>query len=139
MPLAQGSVTPMPLPFKWTPHISLIELAVSSPTCLSFPLITLRARHSWLRARLGYRPLMAPVTILQANLATICFSSALYGIFFVLTVTSLAVTVRRHNVESAGAIPTSAAVKPKFRFTGPWHSPLFIATLILLLVISAVR
>ncbi|RPD64208.1 hypothetical protein L226DRAFT_569675 [Lentinus tigrinus ALCF2SS1-7] len=80
---------------------------------------------------------MAPVTVLQANLATICFSSALYGVFFVLTVTSLAITIRRHKEESIGAVPTSAAKKPKFRFVGPWGSPLFVATIVLLLVISA--
>ncbi|TFK90161.1 hypothetical protein K466DRAFT_597204 [Polyporus arcularius HHB13444] len=80
---------------------------------------------------------MAPVTVLQANLATICFSSALYGIFFVLAVTSLAITVRRHREESAVHAPTSATLKSRFRFAGPWTSPLFIATIILLLVISA--
>ncbi|KAI0708820.1 hypothetical protein C8T65DRAFT_727489 [Cerioporus squamosus] len=81
---------------------------------------------------------MTPVTVLQANLATICFSSALYGIFFVLTVTSLAITIRRHkDLGSAAHIPTSAARKSRFRFAGPWTSPLFIATTILLLVISA--
>ncbi len=103
-----------------------------------FALPSVRAEHPPAHTRVVPPP-MAPVTVLQANLATICFSSALYGIFFVLAVTSLAITVRRHREESAVHAPTSATLKSRFRFAGPWTSPLFIATIILLLVISAVR
>ena len=78
---------------------------------------------------------MAPVTILQANLATICFSSALYGVFLVLAGTSLAVSIRRHKEDSTGAVSNPRSL---IRSAGPWSSPLFLATIILLLVISAV-
>ncbi|KAH9938802.1 uncharacterized protein BXZ73DRAFT_99863 [Epithele typhae] len=68
------------------------------------------------------------LSIITVNLALVCVESALYGVFFVLAVTSLAVLVVRHGQDSAGAALSLRATL---------RSPLFLATVILLMTVSA--
>lgn len=73
------------------------------------------------------------LSVLDVALALTCVESALYGIFFVLAVTSLGVLVVRHGKDTGGRKPSL------FSFPGVLRSPLFIATVMLLLTVSAVR
>lgn len=72
-----------------------------------------------------------PLSIVTVSLALVCVESALYGIFFVLAITSLAVLIVRHGKDASSvtrALSVGSTVK----------SPLFIATVVLLMTVSAV-
>ena len=75
-------------------------------------------------------PSMA-LSIIAVSLALVCVESALYGIFFVLAVTSLAVLLARYG-KDAGPVAKS------FSFSSTVKSPLFVATVVLLMTVSAV-
>ena len=74
-------------------------------------------------------PFLIPEGLLQeANLASIVVQSALYGIFFVLSILALALLYLRQER------------KQQFRpARGIWTNPLFIASIALLLIVTAVR
>ncbi|KAI0357205.1 hypothetical protein OH77DRAFT_141975 [Trametes cingulata] len=71
------------------------------------------------------------LSAIGVNLALTCVESAFYGIFFVLAVTSLAVLVVRHSNSSSSpnGLPSSSE--------RIWRSPLFVATVLLLMTVSA--
>ena len=71
------------------------------------------------------------LSIVNVSLALVCVESVLYGIFFVLAITSLAVLVVRHG-KDAGSVTRSLSVSSTLK------SPLFIATVVLLMTVSAV-
>ena len=67
-------------------------------------------------------------SIQEVNLASIVVQSALYGIFFVLSILALALLYLRQER------------KQQFRpARGIWTNPLFIASVALLLIVTAVR
>ncbi|KAI0769075.1 hypothetical protein BD413DRAFT_493603 [Trametes elegans] len=70
---------------------------------------------------------MAPISILASNLGTVCVESALWGVFFVLSITSLVLLVRRHQENSAPGCVSKTFLK----------SPLFIASVVLLCTVTA--
>ena len=76
-------------------------------------------------------PHMAPITVLHANLALTCVGSVLYGIFFVLTVTSLVVLVARRSKNPNG---TSSFNVGRTLLS----SPLVIGTLLLFITVGGV-
>ncbi|KAH9850459.1 hypothetical protein C2E23DRAFT_311580 [Lenzites betulinus] len=67
------------------------------------------------------------LSAINVNLALTCVESALFGIFFVLAVTSLAVLVVRHSNDRA-ASPSSERI---------WASPLFVGTILLLMTVTS--
>ncbi|KAI0327852.1 hypothetical protein GY45DRAFT_1256114 [Cubamyces sp. BRFM 1775] len=72
------------------------------------------------------------LSAIGVNLALACVESAFYGIFFVLATTSLAVLVGRHsNRSSSHNGPPAPSSKPL------WRSPLLIATVMLLMTVTA--
>ena len=71
------------------------------------------------------------LSIVNVSLALVCVESVLYGIFFVLAITSLAVLVVRQG-KDAGSVTRSLSVSSTLK------SPLFIATVVLLMTVSAV-
>ncbi|KAI0739874.1 hypothetical protein C8Q80DRAFT_200854 [Daedaleopsis nitida] len=77
-------------------------------------------------------PLVVAVSVLNVALALTCVESALFGTFLVLTVSSLCVLVVRHGKENSARSTSSALV-----FMRVARSPLFIATVVLLLTITA--
>ncbi|RDX48183.1 hypothetical protein OH76DRAFT_680989 [Lentinus brumalis] len=79
----------------------------------------------------------ALVALVEVNLATVCVQSALYGVFFVLAVTSLVVLIARHKREHAPSQLPTGTSQSQVVLLGLWKSPLFIATVILLLTITA--
>ncbi|KAI0362930.1 hypothetical protein BV20DRAFT_959328 [Pilatotrama ljubarskyi] len=72
--------------------------------------------------------MLSPIGV---NLALTCVESAFYGIFFVLAVTSLAVLVVRYSNSSSSPNGHPASSERI------WRSPLFVATILLLMTVSA--
>ncbi|EJF59453.1 hypothetical protein DICSQDRAFT_156292 [Dichomitus squalens LYAD-421 SS1] len=72
---------------------------------------------------------MAVVSVLRVNLALTCVESALFGIFFVLAITSLAVLIARH-----GRPPLTTS--PSLSFGHALRSPLLLGTILLLITVS---
>ena len=72
------------------------------------------------------------LSVLDVALALTCVESALYGIFFVLALTSFGVLVVRHGKDANGVKAARVLTR------GVFHSPLLIATLTLLLTVTAV-
>ncbi|KAI9068558.1 hypothetical protein FKP32DRAFT_1561435 [Trametes sanguinea] len=74
--------------------------------------------------------MLSPIAV---NLALTCLESTFYGIFLVLATTSFAVLVGRHSNRSSnpGGIPSPSASK------NVWTSPLFLATAMLLMTVTA--
>ncbi|KAH9896050.1 hypothetical protein C8Q73DRAFT_665064 [Cubamyces lactineus] len=72
------------------------------------------------------------LSAIGVNLALACVESAFYGIFFVLATTSLAVLVGRHSKRSSSLGGPSAPSSKPF-----WRSPLLIATVMLLMTVTA--
>ncbi|KAI0631823.1 hypothetical protein C8Q77DRAFT_1228829 [Trametes polyzona] len=66
------------------------------------------------------------------NLALACIESLLYGMFFVLAMTSLAVLVGRHTNRSSTYSGRSCAGADRI-----WTSPLFVATMFLLATVTS--
>ncbi|KAI0708821.1 hypothetical protein C8T65DRAFT_206308 [Cerioporus squamosus] len=79
----------------------------------------------------------ALVALVEVNLATVCVQSALYGVFFVLAVTALVVLIARHKRENASSQFATGTSQAQVVLLGLWKSPLFIATVILLLTVTA--
>ena len=75
------------------------------------------------------------LSIVPVSLALVCVESALYGIFFVLAVTSLAVLLVRPRHDAASP-PAPGSAGPSLR--NALRSPLFLATCLLLMTVSAV-
>ncbi|KAI0641675.1 hypothetical protein C8Q79DRAFT_918868 [Trametes meyenii] len=72
------------------------------------------------------------LSAIGVNLALTCIESMLFGIFFVLAATSLAVLVVRHS-NNAGSVNVHAPLSSE----RIWKSPLFVTTLLLLMTVSA--
>ncbi|KAI0660066.1 hypothetical protein C8Q70DRAFT_1044615 [Cubamyces menziesii] len=72
------------------------------------------------------------LSAIGVNLALACVESAFYGIFFVLATTSLAVLVGRHSNRSSSLNGSSAPSSKPI-----WRSPLLIATVMLLMTVTA--
>ncbi|KAI0764237.1 hypothetical protein BD413DRAFT_482919 [Trametes elegans] len=70
------------------------------------------------------------MSAIGVNLALACIESVLFGIFFVLAMTSLAVLVGRHGNRSSSLSGRSCLSERV------WASPLFIATVILLMTVT---
>ncbi|KAI0641673.1 hypothetical protein C8Q79DRAFT_1030360 [Trametes meyenii] len=79
-------------------------------------------------SRLMPRSLMNPIGV---NIAEACIESVLFGIFFVLAMTSLAVLVGRNSNRSS-SISARSCLSERI-----WTSPLFIATIILLMSVTS--
>ncbi|KAI0357204.1 hypothetical protein OH77DRAFT_1399616 [Trametes cingulata] len=71
------------------------------------------------------------MSAIGVNLALACIESLLYGMFFVLAMTSLAVLVGRHTNRSSSYSGRS------FTSDRIWTSPLFIATMFLLMTVTS--
>ncbi|KAI0372527.1 hypothetical protein BV20DRAFT_939651 [Pilatotrama ljubarskyi] len=71
------------------------------------------------------------MSAIGVNLALACIESLLYGIFFVLAMTSLAVLVGRHTNRSSSFSGRSYSSERL------WTSPLFIATMCLLMTVTS--
>ncbi len=74
---------------------------------------------------------MAPSTVVHVNLALTCVESALYGIFFVLAITSLGVLVARRRKTPNGSSSLSAG-------GALLRSPLVVGTLLLFITVGGV-
>ncbi|KAI0820900.1 hypothetical protein BC628DRAFT_1329406 [Trametes gibbosa] len=72
------------------------------------------------------------MTAVGVNLALACIESLLYGMFFVLAMTSLAVLVGRHTKRSS-----SYSGRTGCRSDRIWTSPLFVATMLLLATVTS--
>lgn len=75
---------------------------------------------------------MSEVSIVKANLATVCIESFLYGIFFVLSVTSMFVSLH-HRRPLAGE-----SLRSRLFLRSVCRSPMFIAAIVLTMTITAV-
>ncbi|KAI0667531.1 hypothetical protein C8Q78DRAFT_386395 [Trametes maxima] len=79
-------------------------------------------------SRLMPRSSMNPIGV---NIAEACIESVLFGIFFVLAMTSLAVLVGRNSNRSS-SVSARSCLSERI-----WTSPLFIATIILLMSVTS--
>lgn len=77
---------------------------------------------------------MPTLSVVDVALALTCVESALFGIFFVLAVTSLVVLVFRHGM----GFDRMAARPTRVSFAEIVRSPSVIATIMLLATVSAV-
>ncbi|KAI0324336.1 hypothetical protein GY45DRAFT_1263011 [Cubamyces sp. BRFM 1775] len=71
------------------------------------------------------------MSAIGVNLALACIESALFGIFFVLAMTSLAVLVGRHSNRSS-SFSGRSCLSDRI-----WTSPLFVATMFLLMTVTS--
>ncbi|KAI0660073.1 hypothetical protein C8Q70DRAFT_932979 [Cubamyces menziesii] len=71
------------------------------------------------------------MSAIGVNLALACIESALFGIFFVLAMTSLAVLVGRHSNRSSN-LSGRTCLSDRI-----WTSPLFVATMFLLMTVTS--
>ncbi|KAI0365486.1 hypothetical protein BV20DRAFT_954147 [Pilatotrama ljubarskyi] len=78
---------------------------------------------------------MAPISVLATNLATVCVESALWGVFFVLGVTTLVLLVRRTSEIRVQVRSPRRLRRPVGRRL--WRTPLFVASCILLCTVTA--
>ncbi|KAI0750198.1 hypothetical protein C8Q80DRAFT_676759 [Daedaleopsis nitida] len=77
-------------------------------------------------------PTVTPESIASANLGSVCFQSALYGIFLVLSCIALALLAFRHSNDVASR-PSISSHKSRW---GIWKSPLFVTTVILFVMVT---
>lgn len=75
--------------------------------------------------------MLSQVPVVDANLATVCLESALYGIFIILFLTSTGLTIVRNRYQKHGA---QTATKKS-----TWLNPMFMASVALALTVTAVR
>ncbi|KAJ7734754.1 hypothetical protein DFH07DRAFT_844461 [Mycena maculata] len=78
--------------------------------------------------------MLSQVPVIDANLATVCLESALYGIFLLLFITSTALTVHRHRYTRHmwhRQVP-AGSIKPR-----SFLNPMFLASIALALTVTA--